>query len=196
MRSYQIVEPETPVLTDKIISQVNQHLLSKLPWLDNLYPEAEKLRVKDDKTPFRQRVLYYPAVFIDQNNYLPMYPDQGNGNFLFWLLHDNQDQILNFKPNDFQDIKQAFSIIIWYDVNSASNELGTRNIAKVQREVLNALTQVFAPDLNQLVVTNIEKEVQNIYKEFNFTNIEDQYTMHPWAAMRVNGFLYFNDNCL
>ena len=73
-----------PALFDKVIGYVEEGLAENIPWLDSIFGRAERLvKIIDDKK------YYTPNWYEGDGEYLILTPDQGLGNYCFFVMAED-----------------------------------------------------------------------------------------------------------
>ena len=197
------MNPRTPMpsqlfLADKVISYL-QIELGKLSWLDLTFGRVQKL-VKD----VNGISIYYPAYYMDSGEYKSMLPDQGLGNFAFFIIDDPQGVAWN--KNGKSIISCPFSLVVWYDLSKINGEPSLRNTETVKQILLNAIHRTLIPDEGSSVsIENIYEKAENIYKGFTnavgmakgqaSSEVSSQFMMQPFNAIRFEGTLKYRESC-
>lgn len=201
--SINIPTKATPVLLDVILEQINASLKAQLPWINYAFGKSERLRRRKQGTKIGaflldKSAIAFPAIYtgVGQQGYIQLLPDERNGNYSFFIIHDPQP-IDNFQRNSFQTFKVKFSWILWYKFTPAimpANEFRNKELVKL--EVINAISSLSnVPDLKRMQVEGIEEDPEAIFREYTFNEIDDQFLMHPYSGIRVNGTLHYRSKC-
>lgn len=181
-----VPQQQEPVMTDLCLSYIQEEL-TKLPWLDYAFGKAQKMVRSKNGSDY-----FYPAIYKGKNDYIPLLPDSGLGCFSFFTAED--PQTVEFFPHVRNRVTAPVSLIIWYDLRKANPLSGDRNTEKVKAEVLRLLT-----DMNlkygSFVLTEIYEKAENIYKGFSLSEVDTQYLMHPYAGIRFQGKIIYNESC-
>lgn len=189
-----------PVLLDRALFALQTHLASKLPWLTSVYGRSQKLvELRDGRAQILVDIqdgkeFYYPAVFLaSKGEYESMFPDDVKKAFSFFIVHDPQ-KVAHY--NTGADITADVSLIIWYDIRQVYPGTTEYNTESVKSTILNCLTNSFHSRGIALKIENIVESPENVYREYSFSQIGSQYSMHPFSCLRINMTLNFVDVCL
>jgi len=186
MRSPIVPQQEVPVMTDLCLSYI-QEALRELSWLDYAFGKVQKLvKTKNGASYF------YPAVYQGNNEYVSLLPDSGLGNFSFFVVDD--PQTVEFFPHVRNRIKLPVSLIVWYDVTKVNPLSEDRNTERVKAELLRLLTDMTLK-YGSFSITNIYEKAENIYKDFSLKEVDNQFMMHPYAGIRFQGEVIYNESC-
>lgn len=185
----RVVKTETdPKLNDLVISQVQDVLSENLQWLDHSFGQAQKLvKLKDRK---RHK---YPAIYIGKNEYVNVFPDDELGNFSFFYIKDPVT-VPYFNNNTTNVLKSNFSLIFWFNIEKINNS-NNRNLDSVMSEIL----EVFENKMNlrngHIEINKIHKEAENIYRQFDISEIDSQYLMQPYSGLKLDGQIITKQSC-
>lgn len=189
----QIRFKENPVLLDRVLQDLQRHLLDKLPWLDYAFGKARRFV---DYMPDGNKNIY-PATYIGNGEYVSLLPNDNFGNFSWFDVYDPQTiQQVTF-PQSLLSFRGA--VIFWYDITSIYEDETVSYTEEVKSEIIKVLTYPGALTNGRLEVTEIHERFDNIYKDFSIEKIYNKYSykgegmqdidkqffMHPYAALRV-----------
>ena len=75
-----------PVLLDLVLQNIQETLLAKIDWLDYAFGRAYKnVKYENDG-----RKYIYPAVYVNDGEYIDMTPNDNLGNFTWFDIYDPQ----------------------------------------------------------------------------------------------------------
>ena len=179
-----------PVMVDKVIGQLQTGLKANLAWLDNAFGKAQKITKK-----IGQKTYIFPACFAGDEEYLDVSPDSNIGNFSFIQLHEPQN--LEWIPNQLGSLSVPFSVIFWFDIRKVfPNNYKERNTEAIKAEILNVLNLHIKLRDGRFSFNKIYETAQNIYREYpGVMEIENQFMMHPFGGIRIEGVLTINQPC-
>ena len=180
--------PTSPLLLDKPISELQTILKSNLSWLDYSFGRCQRLIKTKDKRDY-----YYPAVYISNNNYVNVLPDQQLGNFSFIWVDDPLE--IAFNPNTFNKVNARISLIFWINLDSIYTGSSDRNTENLKAEILGVLTRKQFLNSGRISWSTIYERSENIYKGFSLLEIESQYLMAPYAGFRFEGSILMEESC-
>lgn len=181
-------QPTSPVSVDRVIVQVQDFLLDKLPWLDHAFGRAQKLVALKDKKRHS-----YPGVHIKNQHYINVFPNKKFGNFTFFILEDPQE--INFERNQFGQIKVKYGLVFWMNLDQIFTGATERNSELIKAYIMGLLTRDLRIVDSRMSITQVYEQAENIYKNFSIDEIESQFLMHPYYGFRLEGFLSFYENC-
>lgn len=183
-----IVNPANPKLMDELLIRVNDKLKQQFTWLTHAFGIVQRMQRKDD----HKKYIDYPAIFTGTDQeYISVMPHEPYGNFSFWDLGDYTREKID---NQLQKIKAPFAFIVWMNLKDvlATDEL--RNLENVKEDFLNFFDQ------NRFIRGRIDIELvtddpKKIYKGYTLKQAEQQYLMHPFAAIRLEGMIEYERLC-
>ena len=179
-----------PELLDTVIEQMRIWLSGALPWLDAAHGRAERI-VKFDNTGRR---VYLPVEYTGEgNDYVPLTPDSGEGNFCFFWVGDPQAVDLSDRLQ--AAIKARCSLIFWWDYRRIFEACGIRDREAVKRQVLDALGSMVLRN-GRFAAEKLYELAENIYQGFTLDEIDNQFLMHPYGGLRVEGEISATGNCI
>jgi len=183
------------VMLDKVLAGIQSGLVDNLSWLDAAFGRAQKLTkmVKGKK-------IVTPNVFCGgwqghgPNDYIEVSPDSKIGNFSFFWIED--PQTIDVGPFD-RMIKTPFSLIVWFDLRKVYDSPTNRNTEYLKAQVLNVLNgrTGWHLDSGRVIVSRIYEQVENIYRGFTISEIDNQFLMHPFGGFRIDGELEYDELC-
>lgn len=181
-------KPKEPVLIDRIISFLQDELISGIGWLDHAFGKAQRLVTLRD-----QREYYYPGVYAGGNEYLNVLPGQGLGNRAFFIVND--PSTLETRQR-FLTLKSPVALVCWYDLSRIYPEGAERSTEAVKWQILSLLSGITFPTGMWMSVGRIYEQSENIFKEFSIREIDSQYLMQPFAGIRFELELTYREECL
>lgn len=181
--------PVCPELAGIVIEQTRKALAENIGWLDKAFGRAERL-VKYDASGRR---VYTPAAHLSGNEYAYLTPDSRIGNFCFFWLND--PQAVDWVQNQQVGVEATFSIIFWWDYRRIYNDCGTRDIDNVKKQVLDLLNGGFLLRRGRIKINRIYELAENIYQGFTLDEVDNQFLMHPYGGMRLEGTLSVKESC-
>ncbi len=200
----QGLQKDNPLLLDKALQDMQNHLKATLPWLNTVFGRAYRLvEHKSDGEKF-----IYPAAYIGNSEYVALLPDDNFGNFVWFDIYDPQivDRITPRSP------QYTFmgAAVFWYNITSIYSDNSFMYTEEVKSEILKAFT---SPGIFQspgrIEVRELYERFENIYKGYsvekvyddfvykgkNIQGIDKQYFMHPYAGLRVEFTLNIRELC-
>ena len=185
---------KNPVMLDKVIAEI-QVGLSSLSWLDVAFGRSQRLtREMNGKKIITPNVYCGGWNGHGENDYIEVSPDSQIGNFSFFEIDD--PHTIDMGPWARQ-IKTPFSLIVWFDLTRVYNEPDNRNTEYIKAQILRILGGQTAWHLSQgrIVVNRIYERVENIYRGYTLSEIDNQFLMHPFAGFRFEGLLEYDEIC-
>lgn len=193
-RNVRVLRKENPVLLDKILQDIQDTLINKLPWLKYAFGRAYKLvehQSGGDK-------FIYPAAYIGNSEYVSLLPNDNFGNFSWFDIYD---------PQEIQPVVQStpqftFSgaIVFWFNLDSIFADSDNMYSEEIKDEIVRVLTTPgLIKQTGRLTISKIYERFENLYKGYsiekiynnytykgqNIQEIDKQYFMHPYAGIRI-----------
>ena len=185
---------DNPVLLDRVLQELRQTLLERLPWLDFAFGRAYKIvHSLDDGGKFIE-----PGVYNGNGEYLSMLPNDNLGNFCWFDIYDPQDlQVLvTGQPR----MTFTGAVVFWYDLRDIADDQDFLYTEEVKNQIITVLSSagIFQTGGSLRIYTAYEN-FDNIYKGYTLTKVyneylykgediqayDKQYFMYPYAGLRV-----------
>lgn len=172
-----------PELIDLALQEIQTNLMSSLSWLTYAYGKAER-RIYD-------KGIVAPAVYVGNEEYLKLFPDEHLGCFSFFIVKDGSDFLV-----DRQAIEgnAEFSLVVWFDFTKVfpddHDQRNTRNVIKLVTDVFR--TKSFR--YSSVLFESVFEDGNNIYKGFSDKEIENQFLMRPFGGFRLQGKIQYFSN--
>lgn len=187
---------QNAVMLDKVIGEIQEGLVTNLSWLDVAFGRAQRLTKK-----VRGKTVITPNVFCGgwnghgENDYIEVSPDSKIGNFAYFEVEDPES--ITAGPWA-REISVPFSLVVWFDLRRVYGEASNRNTEYLKAQVLHVLNGRTGWHLTEgrVSVAQIYERVENIYRGYTLSEIDNQFLMHPFAGFRISGVLEFAELCL
>ncbi len=179
-----------PYLFDKLIRELQQTLMERLPWLDASHGRAERLVKTIDGKRY-----YTPNIYLGGNEYESLLPDDRKGCYSFFVMNEPQE-VKSLVQTEVR-IKAPFSLIIWFDmrkVEKVMNLSDDRNTEYVKEQVLAVLNTAFSKK-GSMTVQRIYERAENVFDGFTLDEVQNQYLMSPFAGFRLQGEMIVTNDC-
>lgn len=176
---------QNPQMADAVVGRIQKYLAASIPWLNHAFGICERhISMKDG-------VRFISAnVFID-NRYVQVMPCDELGNFCFFALRDPQ----TFWSKDSDVLYLPFSLIFWYNVDECSSSPDKRNLEAVKAQIVSVMNEIV--QLGMIYRLNkIYERVESIFSDFTYDVTTNQYMMHPYSGLRVDGELRIESPCI
>lgn len=184
----KIVHRKTnPHLFDVAINEIQTALYNECAWLNNIFGRCERL-VKEIKGRKEFTANWYKG----GNDYVLIAPDEGLGNFCFFVLDEPTD-LETYYAGDVTRCNVGFSLIVWCDLRTIDAGRDTEGVKEEILKILNGHVHLFA---GHMTVSKIYERAENVFREFDYDEIDNQFQMHPFAAFRFEGELIVDTLCL
>lgn len=186
---------KNPVMLDRVMAEIQSGLVDNLTWLDVAFGRAQRLQ----KMVNGNRIIT-PNVYCGgwnghgDNDYIEVSPDAKIGNFSFFEIDD--PQTIDVGPWARQ-IKAPFGLIFWFDLIRIYGESDNRNIEYIKGQILRVLNGRSGWHLpnGRIILNKIYEKAENIYRGYSLSEVDNQYLMHPFAGLRFDGILEFDEIC-
>lgn len=189
MEIERVLKIQSPELFDRCITSLQDGLADKLPWLDHCFGRVERL-VKETEGVRR----YTPNIYLGKDEYLLLLPDQGLGNFCYFVMDDGEE--VSWSAGDTSRLTATFSLVVWVDMRTVYDDDDTRNTEKVKAEVLRVLNGGIWPRTGAITVSSVYTRAENVYQGFTLDEVDNQFLMSPFAGFRFEGTMYVHDVCV
>lgn len=185
-----------PVMLDQIIGEIQNGLVENIPWLDVAFGRSQRLTKR-----IQEKTVTTPNVYCGgwnghgENDYIEVSPDSKIGNFSFFEIED--PQTIGTGPW-IRQITAPFGLIVWFDLTRVYNVADNRNTEQLKAEILRVLNGRAGWHLSngRLVINRIYERVENIYRGYSLSEIDNQFLMHPFGGFRFDGILEFDEPCV
>lgn len=175
---------DNPKLFDAVVAEVQQELANAFPWLDHSFGICERLVKFYDKKKF-----YTPNIYVGGDEYYQVEPCSEIGNFTFFYLRDPQE--FNNVANR---IFSPFSLVLWYDTRKVSSPTFTRNREQIKGQIMALLNSLHLKN-GRITLNRVYERPENIFSDFSYEHTDNQFLMHPYAGLRIDGVIYTNIPC-
>ena len=173
-------------LFDASVAQIQLCLAQNIGWLDNIFGLTERLTERKDGKTFTSANIY-----TNKGRYIQVMPCAELGNFCFFYLRDPQ----KVWEKSASVLKSPFSVVFWYDVDKVSSSPAKRNREAVQEQIMTVLGQFHLRGVTYSL-EYIYEQPQNVFKDFDYDHKVNQFLMHPYGGLRIDGELRVNVPCL
>lgn len=172
-----------PVMFDKAIMPLRNALADNISWLDHIFGFCEMLTDVKDGRKWKSA-----NVYAGKDEYVQVMPCNELGNFCFFLLREPQE----FRRNDKQRILSPFSAIFWYDVSKVSSSVDERNLGAITAQIMGVFNSLHG----LYEIDRIYNQPESIFKEFSYDHTNNQFLMHPYAGLRIDGTIWCDVPCV
>lgn len=183
----RVPKKQQPRLFDKLIQELQDGLAARLLWLDHSFGKAERLVID-----VKGRKHFTPNIYLGKNEYLPISPDSGLGNYSFFILEEPQRT--EYAPGDRTAIKTPFSLVVWVDMRTIE-DADERNTEAIKQQVLRALNGGILTREGKITINKIYERAENVFNGFSLDEIKNQFLMQPFAGFRFAGEMEIKDDC-
>ena len=177
-----------PVLEDRALLYLQQHLADRLPWLNYAFGRASKLAITRDG-----RQVYYPAYPANDavwgKEYIPLWPDEHLGNFCFFELRDEQI-ITDWGRRDMAHNTYRFgaSLIFSFNLRKIYGGETWKNVtpANVVNEVFVLALATFSEVGVSISADRYYHNTENVYRGYTHNEVKNQFNMRPYGCFRID----------
>ena len=184
-----------PVMLDHVIGEIQKGLVANISWLNVAFGRSQRLtKQMNGKTIITPNVYCGGWNGHGENDYIEVSPDSRIGNFSFFEIEDPQTiEIATFA----RSITSPFSLIVWFDLRRVYNSATNRNTEYLKAQILRVLNGNSGWHLTsgRITINRIYERVENIYRGYSLSEIDNQFLMHPYAGFRFDGILKFDELC-
>lgn len=184
-----VPKPTTLALFEKPIAEAQDLLKNNLAWLSYSFGKSQRLVKKRNSKEY-----HYPGIYISAKQYIDMHPSIEYGNYSFFIL-DTTQELRNFKPNSYNEIRAKCSIVFWFDLDQIYTDSLDRSLEPLKAEILDLLTRNFRLKTGRFEVSAIYEKAEDIYKEYSVQEIDTQFLMQPCGGLRFEGLLTIRESC-
>ena len=175
-----------PHLFDVAIDEIQTALDNECSWLNTIFGRCERLvkEINGNK--------YYTANWHKAgNDYIWIAPDEGLGNFCFFVLDEPTD-LENYFAGDVTRSTIGFSLIVWCDLRTIGEGRDTEAVKEELLQILNGRTHLRS---GRMTIDKVYERAENVFREFDYDEIDNQFMMHPFAGFRIEGELIVDTLC-
>ena len=184
----QNMQKISPVLLDRAIQSIQQHLLAGLPWLNSAFGRAYKITELLDNNKFT-----YPAVYTSDGEYASVLPNDNIGNFSWFDIYDPQ-RVVNISPRHNQ-LSVNGALVFWYDLTTIYSDNSCLYTEEVKNEIIKVLTSNILPNTGKIEIDEIYEHFENIYRGYSIETVDRQYFMYPYTGLRIEFTLILKELC-
>lgn len=180
----RIPQKTNPKMFDLAVLPIQKALAANLPWLDHAIGICEQLTDIKNKKPFN-----FAALYLSNEQYEQIMPCEELGNFSFFYLRDPQVLM----PKDKNLVKSPYSLVLWYDLTKVSLPTDERNREQIKGQIMGILNALRIP---YFTITRIFEKPSNVFADFSYVHTDNQFLMHPYAGLRIDGEIVARVDCL
>lgn len=187
-----------PVLEDRALLYLQQHLADRLPWLNYAFGRASKLAITRDG-----RTVYYPAYPANDavwgKEYIQLWPDEHLGNFCFFELRDEQI-VTNWGKRDMAHNTYRFgaSLIFSFSLKKiyGGETWKSATPANVVNEVFVLGLATFANVGVSISADRYYHNTENVYRGYTHNEVKNQFNMRPYGCFRIDLEVNYLPGCI
>lgn len=175
--------PQVPVLNDPLLIdyallEIQQKIVVSIPWLDHAFGKAQRQKTLQDK-----KILIRPTVYVGDADYLPVFPDDNIGNFIFFKADDPQDVIDQGKVSK---MNYNLHLIAWFNYKKVfPSDWEQKSIENVKSQFIQFFIDTHLKR-SKITMNKFYEHGENIYKDYTDNEIKDQFLMRPYGGFRLS----------
>lgn len=173
-------------LFDAAVAQIQMRIATNLGWLDNVFGLVESLSERKEGRSFTSANIY-----TRKGRYIQVMPCRELGNFCFFYLRDPQE----IWDKSSSVVKSPFSVVFWYNVDEVSSSPQRRNREAVKEQIVAVLGQFHLRGVSY-TLNDLWEQPKNVFKGFDYDPTINQFLMHPYGGLRIDGELRVNVPCM
>lgn len=182
-----VYRKDQPRLFDVPIDEIQTALDNECSWLNTIFGRCERLvkEINGNK--------YYTANWHKAgNDYIWIAPDEGLGNFCFFVLDEPTD-VENYFAGDVTRCNIGFSLIVWCDLRTIASGRDTEGVKEEILKIVNGHVHLHS---GRMTINKVYERAENVFRGFDYEEIDNQFMMHPFAAFRFEGELMVDTLCV
>ena len=183
--------PPNPVFLDKAIGEM-QTALGGLSWLTHSFGRSYiKVEMRSGE---ETRV---PMVYKGNAEYLPV---QFNDNLQAQSFFETGTQVLEGEYDQFtlNYYTVPCNLIVWANLKKIDSVKGDSYYfaEELKRDVREVLRNLIFTELNRIEITSMDEDVDTIFANYSFEQVEKQYFSYPYVGFRISFDLTLLEECI
>lgn len=170
---------------DKTIT-VLQTALGQISWLTKCFHRA--YRHYEVSAINSKKTLTIPKTWEANNEWYNNLPNDNLAATAFFYP-TGDEQVEDFSPHVAPDFQQEIALIVWCNTDKLTGHTTGPSLAQEKADVLAVLSN------NDLVIginSIVDKSAEDIFEPFSIDDVNNHYTMLPFAGFRVNFTVKFD----
>lgn len=181
MKVFKVTNPK---LFNRIICELEDGL-ANLPWLDCIFGKSETLCDSKDG-----RKSFTPNYYVGNDEYINLLPDDVNGNYCFFVLHD--PNVVMADVDILTRLKTDFSLIVWFDLRTIDNN--ERDTEAIKANILDVLTRTRLTD-GIVEINKVYETAKYVFGDYSIDEVDNQFLMSPFAGFKIEGSMTIKEVC-
>lgn len=178
---------ENPHLFDKVITEIEQGIEARIPWMDNIFGRAETLTKEQNGKRYKS-----PNWYKSNDEYIQLLPDDMQlGNYCFFVL--NEPNEIDNEQGNTALLKTDFAVIFWLDMRRAETE-DTRDTEGIKEDILSVLNSVLLRE-GRVKFNRIYERPENVFRGYDYDIVDNQFMMSPFVAFKFEGEMLIKETC-
>jgi hypothetical protein len=190
-----------PKLMEAVIQEMQVQLGSGLSWLTHVFGKAEKtardyekLRQYYQKHEHRE-AFYTPSVYVGGGKYESIVPDRRDwGNYAFFYLGEPTEVSGGRRMMPYFDLEGEVNMIVWCDTRDIESQ-DDRNLESIKSQILQVLGGMTLTT-GHVEWERIYEQDKGVFEEYSIFEMDNQYCMWPYYAIRLKGRISCNSGCI
>lgn len=181
-----------PVLLDLVLQNIQETLLAKIDWLDYAFGRAYKnVKYENDG-----RKYIYPAVYVNDGEYIDMTPNDNLGNFTWFDIYD--PQIVELGTRGAPVFSYSGALVLWCNQESIFGNSDFVYLEELKQQILEVLQSPGILSYGKVLPLRVYDRFENIYKGYTIEKVyntflysgediqyvDKMFFMHPYAGLR------------
>ena len=183
-------------MLDAVLADIQQGLVDNIKWLAVAFGRAQRITKRQ-----KNKNVIVPNVFCGgwnghgPDDYIEVSPDSKIGNFSYFEIDDPQTIDASTWA---RDIRTPYRLVVWFDLRRIYGRAADRNIEKLKAEVLAVLhgRGDWHLKYGRITTTKIYEKVENIYRGYTLSEIDNQFLMHPYGGFSIEGIIEYPELCV
>lgn len=191
---------EDPVNLDRVIQGMQLALSNGLAWLRYAYGRAYTEREMRD-----ERTYFLPKVYVGNKRYESVLPNKNLESYCFFVV--DEPGRVNSGGNAYQGNIDGYQMIVsnhftydigivfWYNLEKMDFDFTHRYTEELQKEILNLINEDIAFRTAGFVAGDFYWTPQEVFRGYSLDHTKEQTFAQPYAGLRLDGRIYFKQDC-
>lgn len=160
-------------------------------FLDKCYGKAERRQQREGT-----RNVFYPSFAVD-TEYENLFPDRVIGNNYIWFdVLDPIQPIEPFRRYQTNKYEAQVGLIFWFNYKYMFPETNKSRTVENVKAIFNNFFTFARLRVAKIELQSIEERIENVFRGYTHNELDTQYLMRPYGAIRVNFRLIWDESCL
>ena len=159
-------------------------------FLDKCYGKAERRQRQKDK-----RSVFYPSFAVGAE-YENLFPDTVIGNNYIWFdVLDPVAPIDPFRRYQTNKFEAQVGLVFWFNYRYLYPETYKSQTVENVKDLFITFFTFARFRVANVTLLNIEERVENVFRGYTHNELDTQYLMRPYGAIRVNLRVIWDECC-